>query len=268
MTMDHTFKLAIIPCALLAGAFALGACRVQVTGPKRYEGTAKTVSAAWATGKIVTINNGNGSVSVDTASPTSEVSVTGAPFAIEPDDDPGKQTALTEMNTKLLLAATPDANGNVSVSGNGTGTYGFELTVHLPTSFDGPLSVTSGNGPVKLATSPTSPSTTINGSAGDIDARNLAGTVVIKNGAGGIAVSATPSGSGNSIKTDVGDINARISPQANLTITATTAFGGSVTPAQGTTANLSPDKMSASITLGDGTGVLVVSTGNGNVIFQ
>ena len=264
--MNHTSRFAMIPCALLAGAFALAGCRVEVTGPKRYDGTPKTTSAAWTTTKIVTIDNGNGSLTVDTAGTTSDVSVTGAPFALEPDDDQGKQTAVNEMTNKLVLAATADSTGNVTVSGNGTGTYGFDMTVHLPSNFDGPLSITEGNGPITVAGSAISPSTTITGSAGDITVQNIANSVVIKNGAGDITVSARPAGAGNSIRTDVGDINATIA--GDVTITAKTEFGGTVTPPPGAAANLSADKMSAAITLGAGTGALDVSTGNGNVIFQ
>jgi hypothetical protein len=233
---------------------------------KKYIGTPVANTAAWSAGKSVTITNPNGKIFVDTAG-IAEVSATATPFDMETDDALGRQAAIDVMLNKLHLVVAADPSGNVSVSGDGTGYYGFDLAVHLPSVFDGALSATGNYGTVTVTTSATSPSTTVSTSAGDIVVNNAAGHLSITGKASDIEVSANPSGVGNIIKTDVGAINAAISATANLTINAT-CDNGIVTPATGMNATLSPGKASATITLGNGQGALDVASGLGDITFR
>jgi hypothetical protein len=246
---------------------AAGFDSVVLTPLKRYVGTPVTNAAAWSAGKSVTITNGNGKIVVDTAGAALEVSATATPFAMETGDAQGMQTALAVMSSNLHLVVAADPSGNVTVSGDGTGYRGFDIAVHLPSAFNGALSVMGNYGSVTVDTSATSPSTTVSASAGDIVVRSAVGHLSINGKASSIDVSANPSGAGNIIKTDVGDINAAIGASANLTVTARSDLG-IVTPAAGMNATLSPGNASATITLGNGSGALDVATGMGDITFR
>jgi len=281
--MKHASKLATISLAVLGGAVLLTGCKAsKCIGPdggevdncvtleplKRYNGTPETKSAAWTAGKNVTINNGNGSITVNTASTTSDVVVTGAPFAMEAANDQGRQSAISIMQNQLQLVVQPDASGNIGVTGNGTGNHGYEMTVSLPSAFNGALAVTGNSGSVSVATVPTSPSTVVSTSAGDITVSGAAGHLEITGKASDITASANPTGPANFIKTDVGDITATIPATADLAIQAVCESGTVKLAPSMTNATMAPDNMSAGITLGNGTGKLDVQSGMGDIIFQ
>jgi hypothetical protein len=281
--MKHASKLMMICLTALGGAVLLSGCKVsKCTGPdggpteadcltiqppKKYVGKNPfTGSAPWSSGKSVTINNGNGDVVVDATGTATELSASAIPFAFNSPDATGEQAAITTMQNMVLTVAA-DPAGSVAVSGNGTGAHGFTLTVHLPSTFDGALTVAGPSGSVTVTTVATSPSTTVTGSAGPIVVNGAVGHLSINGKANDITVSATPSGPGNVIKTDNGAITASIGANANLTISATCDLGV-VTPAAGMNANVSADKAMATITMGDGSGALAVQSGLGDITFR
>ncbi|HEX9294950.1 MAG TPA: DUF4097 family beta strand repeat-containing protein, partial [Polyangiaceae bacterium] len=161
--------------------------------------------------------------------------------------------------------ATPDGSGNIVVDAAGTGVHGYDLTVHLPSSFDGALSTDNGNGGTTLHGSPAAVSTTVHNDNGSITADQLSFLINIVTANGDVTVSATPVGQGNVISTDNGDIAARIGA-ANLSITAQSASGGAVIFPDSWPANYSSSS-SGSATIGDGTGTLDARTQLGAITF-
>jgi hypothetical protein len=282
--MKRASKLATICLTVLGAAVLLTGCKaskcldangqevpncLQVQSLKKYVGQYPvTGSAAWSAGKSITINNGNGLIVVDATSGATEVTASAIAFDMETADGQGKATAISVIDTQLHLVVGADGTGNVVVNGDGTGNRGFELTVHLPSTFDGALTVVGNSGDVTVNTAATSTSTTVSNNAGDIVVHNAVGHLVITGKASAIEVAAAPSLAGNSIKTDVGDINATISSSVNLGITAVCDNGTVTLASSMTNATLAADKMSAGITLGDGSGTLSVQSGLGDIIFH
>jgi hypothetical protein len=282
MIMIRTGKLALLSfVALGSSAFALG-CKasscpdgaggtksncVQLEGLTRYEGTPFDRQGTWASGKALSISSPNGDIRVDATAPAGQITVTAKPYDMQTGDAAGKQTAIDNMNN-VLKVTLDDASGTLTVAAGGNTYLGADLQVHVPADFDAALTVNQkGAGDVVVEGSGKGTSTILIANAGDITAHNLVNHVEITGGATALEVSATPSGAGNFYKTNVGDINVAISNAANLMITAKTDFGGTVTLPDNWNANKAADMMSAGITLGDGTGALEVSTGNGSIAF-
>jgi hypothetical protein len=281
--MKRVSKTVTIFLALLGGALLLTGCKaskcvgpdggeldncIQLQPLKRYNGTVVQQSVAWSAGKTVTIENHNGTIVVDAAGGATAVSVDAAPFDLETGDEAGRAAATSAMDNNPL-AISGDTSGNVIVTGNG-GTYvGFDLTVHVPSTFDGALSVTGHSGSVTVATAATSPSTVVSAGAGDIMVTNAFGHLEITGQASDITFAGAPKGIGNFIKTDVGKINATIVPTANLAITATCDNGTVTLASSMTNATMGANNASAAITLGTGLdGVLAVQSGMGDIIFH
>jgi hypothetical protein len=283
--MNRTGKLAFIFLVLGGSAFATGckasACPdtssdaggtksncVQLESLKRYNGTAFTRTGTFTSGKAISITSPNGDIKVDATAASGQITVDASPYDMQTGDDAGQQAAIANMNN-VLMVTLDDASGTITVSSGGKTYLGADLQVHLPADFDAALTVNqTGAGAVTVEGSGMGSSTSLTASAGDIVAHNLINHVEITGGASAVELSATPSGPGNFVHTDVGDINASIATLANLTITAKTDFGGTVTVAPGWNANTAADMMSAGITLGDGSGKLDVATGNGNIVFH
>ena len=233
-----------------------------------YTGTARTGSGKWATGQAISITNVLGDVKVAADSPIAdEVQISGTPFTRDTQDDTGKQSATTRLGNMASPTVTSDAT-SVVVKATGGGFDGYRLTVHIPSAFDGAITVNQDTGDATLHSATGAKSSTVHTGVGDITADNLTGTINLTSGNGKLTVSATPSGPGNVLQTDLGDINATIG-MANLMITAKTDFGGTVSfPATWTMQTLTPDKTGGSATIGDGSGALNATTKNGSIFFQ
>jgi hypothetical protein len=240
---------------------------VQLEPTYPYEDQVRMSSTGWASGQAISIKNQNGDVTVAADSTAAgEVQVSGTPFTRDTKDETGKQNATARLGKMANPTVITDASG-VIVSAPGGGVDGYRLIVHIPAAFDGAISVTNGAGGVTHHSAAGAKSTTIHTDAGDVTADNLTGTINLSCGAGDLTVSATPSGPGNVLHSDVGDINVSIG-MANLMISATPEGGMVTFPAAWGMPTLSTDMKTSSVTIGDGSGALVATTGLGSIFFQ
>jgi hypothetical protein len=217
---------------------------------------------AWSSGRSISITNLNGPLKVALGNAGDQrVAFLGKAFTRETDNAEGAQKA------KDRLGAMPDpsfAGGDyVSLVAPGGGVDGYDLTVWIPPDFDAILTVVNDNGKTTLYGASGTTSTTVNSHA--IDAFDLKGTINLKAEVGDIEARGTPSGTRNVIHTNVGNIRTYLGA-ANLTVTAKTDLGV-VTFPSGWMQNVADDKKSGSATLGDGSGDLLVTSGNGDVEF-
>jgi Putative adhesin len=241
---------------------------VQLEPTYPYEDKPRLSSTKWATGQAISIKNQNGEVAVSADSTVAdEVQVSGTPFTRDTKDAAGQQSATNRLGAMANPTVTTDVSG-VIVSAPGGGVFdGYRLTVHVPAGFDGAIAVTGGAGEVTLHSAAGAKSTTIHNGAGKVTADNLTGTIDLSTGSGDLSVSATPSGPGNVLHTEVGDINVSIG-MANLKISATPEGGMVTFPAAWGMPILSTDMKTSSVTIGDGSGALVATTGLGSIFFQ
>jgi hypothetical protein len=278
-------------------------CSSEVDSVRRYAGTAVAQTVTSTKGNLV-INNRNGSVWVDTAgdttipmggiAPAGMITVVGEPFAMGASDDAAKQAATAAMNA-LKLTVLPNASGDLVVTGTGDDSSGYDLTVHVPYPFGGALTINVTNGYVHYVGSSGGSAATINVAKGDIFVQDGGKKLAIKGGQSNINVIALPTIAGTSIATDYGNITAQIPDSANITITATSLDGGTVTPPPNRSvqvdtsgddstssfdlgpnlrplalSTVAPDHKSAVIVLGNlqlGY-TLTVTAGHGNVVFR
>jgi hypothetical protein len=284
--MSHS-KPAMLVCIVSAIA-----CSDGGAGVRRYEGPPVAATAAWGKGSV-DITNRNGAVRVDTAGRTAEISAIGLPFAMASPDAVGERAASDAMGGDRL-EVVPDGAGGVTVTGGGSETSGFDLTVHLPYPFSSAVSINSTSGNVYFVGSSGGNGANIEVGKGDVFVQDGGRSLTIKGGLTNIDVIALPTMIGTSLTTDVGDITAQIPDAANLLITATAEAGGTVTPPpnksvvsdDGETqalhvtlsahplavSSLGPGNMSATIQLGNPDKAqqqtLWVSTGYGNIVFR
>lgn len=196
-----------------------------------YDGTARTASQAWSTGKSVSIKNRNGSLTVtsDSTSAT-DVQVSGIPFTRDGTSDAEKQSATAHLTAMASPGVTADATGNVIIDAPGGGVDGYKLTVRLPSAFDGVVGATNDNGD--------------------------------------LAYSGTPTSVGNTLHSDNGDVSATVGAGSKIMATGSTDLGIVVFRGAWTSPVVSVDQMSGSAQLGDGSGSLNATTGLGDVVFQ
>src|SRR3954471_15833886 len=114
-------KLVTWFCA--ASSIASGACSAGGPGVRRYEGPPVATKIAWAKGRVDIVNR-NGSVKVDTAGQTADISAIALPFAMAPPAGAG-ETWATEAMDQLRLELTSDTTGNATVNGSGSESTGL-----------------------------------------------------------------------------------------------------------------------------------------------
>jgi hypothetical protein len=280
--MNLTLKLATFSCAALALSGAAGCKISQCTETTADGGTVnkdncvtleptieyddarhRAGSQAWTSGRSISISNENGDVTVAVGGEGEEkVIFDGIAFTRDAQNDQGEQNA---KNTLSAMANPAFAPGDfVFLVAPGGGVNGYKLTVWVPKDFDGILSVETKNGTTTLHGTEGAASTTV--ISHDIVATDLRRGINLHSKVGNIDFGGTLNGPSNIVQADLGDIVARVDTASNVGITATAKSGMLTFPAGWNTV-VNPDKMAGSATLGDGSGMLSVTTYNGNVAF-
>lgn len=268
MTRSLRFVLASLT-SLALFAPSLG-CQVSTEDGKlilepatRYNGTPETETAAWASGQAISIFNDNGNVVVRADASATEVSVTGKPFAFHSEKEKAKETIENKLNLKVA-----NENGEIIVAATmaGSGSYGYDLEVHIPATFDGFLDVQQQNGSVELFGVGQSKATRVNSNNGSIKATSttLTNRIELTTRLGDIDANILPTGSEKSfVRSEMGDLSIGIpATGASLTIHAFSE-DGEVTYPEGWPK--SGEGSNFSFTLGEGGTELEVSSGKGDV---
>lgn len=271
--MLRTLRPVVLSFAAL-GLLSTAACQISTEDgkiilepAKRFNGTPETGSQAWTSGQAIVVFNDNGQTKIVADSSASEVSVVGKPFAFDAEEEDAKKTIEEKLNLKV---ATENGEIVVAATMAGSGSYGYDLEVRIPSNFDGALDVQQGNGDVELVSVGNSVATRVNSNNGDVTVSSvtLTGRIELTTRLGDITANIQPTGSEKSVvRTDMGDVSIGIPDGANLTIHAFTE-DGIVTYPQSWSANANEEQTNVSITLGSGETQLEVSSGNGNVTFR
>jgi len=272
--MLRTLRPAVLAFAAV-GLLSTAACQITTNDDgsvtlkpaKRFNGTPENASHAWTSGQSIVVYNDNGETKIIADSSASEVKVVGKPFAFDGEEEDAKKTIEEKLTLKVA-----EENGEIVVAATmaGSGSYGYDLEVHIPSSFDGALDVQQGNGDVEIVSVGNSAATRVNSDNGDITATKvtLTNRIELTTGLGDIIANILPTGTEKSlVHTDMGDLSIGIPEGANLTIQAS-AENGTVSYPEGWPANATEDKSQVAITLGSGETQLDVSTKNGDIEFR
>jgi hypothetical protein len=282
-TPNLRLRIALLSLAGAAAASSAGckatACKdgtkncVELQSLVRYNGTPLDLDPVpWKSGDNVTISNDNGGVTV-VADGTDSVTVHAAPFDSEGQGSSEEQLAKDTM-TQHLHATAADSGGTITVSGknDGHGSAGFDVTVHIPASFDGTLLVQPSNGSTTVKGGGSAKLVKVASGNGSIDASGLAGSISIHTENGDVTVQAAPTGADNVVSTGVGDIDLTLPTNGDLKVTAQTGLGNVNTPSPApsgwTVSAADGGSSSASVQIGNGTGALQVSTSNGDITLK
>jgi hypothetical protein len=156
------FHFSALTFALL---FSLGGCEVQEcdneeTGAdglclkslKRWTAPDETVQVSYRAGANMGIDSPNGDVRVVRGTSTDTVSVTFEPFVLRAYDTPDEE-AEADLDS-LERSIEDDGIGNLTVDvtrpSGSPSSLGADITVELPTSFDGVLEVNQDNGSTEV----------------------------------------------------------------------------------------------------------------------
>lgn len=272
--MTRTLRFVSFSLAGLALLTTASACKVTtedgnkitLTPLTRYNGTPETETAAWASGQAISIFNDNGQIVVHSDAAANEVRVVGKPFAF----DDNKEGAQKTIENKLNLVLNEEDGGLVAAATMaGSGSYGYDLEVHLPAAFDGWLDVQQQNGSVELKGVGQSQGTRVNSNNGSIKATTvtLTNKIELTTRLGDIDANILPTGTDKSlVRSDFGDLDIGIPSGANLTIHAFSEGDGVVTYPESWAAN--GEENNVSITLGNGSTELEISSGKGDVALR
>ena len=199
---------------------------LQFEATEQFTGNARTVTQPWSSGKNVTVTSGNGFLKIFSDS-TGEVRVEGIPFTRDTHDQ--ANNAYARLASRPDPAISADASGNVTVNSPYNGFDGYQLTVHLPSAFDGVLKASTG--------------------AGDVE---FSGTLAT---------------SDNSLQTGAGDVTATLGAASILKATGRTGLGIVVFRGAWMSPTVAADQQSGSAQLGAGTGSLDSKTDVGDITF-
>ena len=156
------FHFSALSFALL---FSLGGCEIQEcdneeTGAdglclkslKRWDAPDETMQASYTAGDSVSIDSPNGDVRVVRGNSTDTVSVTFERFVLRAHDTPDEE-AEADLDS-LERSIENDGSGNVTVDvtrpSGSPSSLGADITVELPTNFDGVLEVDQTNGSTEI----------------------------------------------------------------------------------------------------------------------
>ena len=138
-----------------------GAC-VELVQTKRWWGEPQENTGAYESGKNVVVANGNGEINVTVTSGT-DINVVFEPFVTnaydtcndQPDTGNGRCTEIDDnLSKQELIFEDTDGNYLIQAQRNGgRASLGANITVELPSSFDGRLTVDQNNGSTDVALS-------------------------------------------------------------------------------------------------------------------
>jgi hypothetical protein len=202
---------------------------VQFEATEEFNGTTRTFTQPWSTGKNVVITNGNGDLKIFSDNVDGEVRLDATPFTRDVHE--AANDAYGRLAARADPAMATDASGTISIRAEGHDFDGWRLNVHLPaTGFDGATSASTN--------------------AGTIDYR------------------AIPASTGNMLHTGAGDIDAVFGAASRVKVTGKTNLGIVVFRGMWTSPMVAMDQMGGSGQLGDGAGTLDATTGSGDIMFE
>lgn len=273
--MTSKLQTVLVFGGVVGGLLLVGACKVTscpdadggmqtcVESLVKYKGTGIDKSIAAPSGKNITVVSPNGTVTVNVDAQAGQVTVSATPFAFDSKD--GEMSAQNTMNTKLHFN-TDEPNGTFTLVQDGGGSYGFDIIVHLPPTFDASIDIEQANGEVTINGVAGAVLTKVVSQNGGITAAGFGGGLYLTTQNGAVAASGGITGPGNLIHTEVGDVDYTLSQGPNLTITAKADSGNVVLPSPVPTGwTVTGASPSETITVGDASGKVDVSSAFGDV---
>lgn len=189
-----------------------GADGICLKSLKRWDAPDETMEASYTAGASVTIDSPNGDVHVVQGESADTVSATFERFVLRAHDTPDEEAEADLDSLERSIEA--DGNGNVVVDvsrpSGSPSSLGADITVELPTSFDGVLEVDQTNGST------------------EIDFVGAAVGVVVTSNNGGCDI-ATGAASDVSVHCDNGDLSASVAAASSQTGSGFSTGNGSIT---------------------------------------
>lgn len=221
--MSTILRYPFVIAAIALPALAATGCRVEAETLDRFNGTPQERDVDWVSGQPITIRNQNGDIRVKVEG--SAVHVYAVPFTRAADEAEAK----SDIESRLSLNTTTDANGNILIDGIKTGDVytGWDLVVSIPSAFDAALTVDNNNGGTDVEGVGNAASAAIIQNNGSVEAYLGNAAINVTSDNGSIELSVAGGGSG-SVATGNGSITFGITSSANAQITAAALDGGGV----------------------------------------
>lgn len=203
---------------------------------KRWEGPAETKSADYVAGADVNIHSRNGKLDVVQGSTDDSVSATFHPFVMRAYDtsDSVISDDLAKLETSVDAGTDGTVTVNVSRDSGAENTLGADLTVELPPSFAGALSVGQDNGETNVHFVGAAVSLVVTSDNGGCDVATASSDVSVhcKNGDLTASIDAVTPQSGSGFTTDNGSITLSLPSDGVFSVQAQALAGGVVTVEQ------------------------------------
>jgi hypothetical protein len=214
--VGFAFLVALSPLAALSTGCVVecqdqdGVTVCQVENAVRSEAATIDQSVAYTAGSAIDIEGANGTIKVVRGS-GDDVSVAVVPFIL--DKASNEENARAHMEKNLQVSASADAGRvliRVTRASGASGALGGDLTVSIPSSFDGDFSLLQGNGSVEVDLGGATPASTkvVNDGAGSISVQGARGLLEVVAGTGDVDVDVATWATGGTgrVFSDNGDI--------------------------------------------------------------
>jgi hypothetical protein len=214
--VGFAFLVALSPLAALSTGCVVecqdqdGVTVCQVENAVRFEAATIDQSVAYTAGSAIDIEGANGTIKVVRGS-GDDVSVAVVPFIL--DKASNEENARAHMEKNLQVSASADAGRvliRVTRASGASGALGGDLTVSIPSSFDGDFSLLQGNGSVEVDLGGATPASTkvVNDGAGSISVQGARGLLEVVAGTGDVDVDVATWATGGTgrVFSDNGDI--------------------------------------------------------------
>lgn len=238
---------------------------VQVEPAVRYESSPRTVNAPYTAGQAIHIVSPNGDVKVVVGG-TGQVAVTFQPFILDKkNNDAAAKNAMDTQLTTSASASTGEVLVQATRASGASGGLGADVTVTVPSNFNGAFRVDQGNGDTNVSLGGSSPSATniTNPGAGGISVTGAAGPLTIDASVGDVSVDVAAwaaAGQNGSIHAGNGKITFAVPTGANGQMTLVAKDGMIATNNIPSTWASSENQGGKSYTMNGGTGALVTVT--------
>lgn len=226
--LGFAFLVALTPVAALSTGCVVecqdqdGVTVCQAENAVRFEAAAIRETVAYTAGSSIDIQGANGNIQVVRGS-GSDVTVSVVPFIL--DKASNEDNARAHMEKNLQVSATSDGGRvviRVTRADGSSGALGGDLTVSIPSSFDGDFSLVQGNGSVDVDLSGASPASTkvVNDGAGSISVQGARGLLELVASTGDVDadVAAWAAAGTGRIFSDNGDITLAVPAAADGTM--------------------------------------------------
>ncbi|MEM1029288.1 MAG: hypothetical protein AAGN82_03010 [Myxococcota bacterium] len=222
------------------------------------------LTATYVAGNDLLVSGFNGQIEIRSGSASGQVAIETVRKTLEEGSAEGEERAERQLEEELRVTVSDDGDVVVQTERlSNDGNLAVDLTILLPSDFDGRIQVVQNNGSVDLDLAGVSPAgvSVLNDGAGGVAVAGARGVVDIQGGFDvEVGLASWPEAASRVVSTGgLGDVTVQIPADANGTLQATVDDAASLTVPEPLPAGW-VDNGGGAFTLGDGTGAALTVT--------